>query len=373
MKQGVAELNASLNLSKGPLVAVDLFDLGAKKTCRLQIAIHHLVMDAISCHILLEDLDTAYRQLSQGEAIQLPPKTTAVKQWAQQLTAYAQSDALRVEAAYWLSLSWFQGSRLPVDYPGGVNTAASGRHLSICLSNEETRALLQEVPKAYNTQITDALLTALAQTLLRWTGARSHIVTLESHGREQIIEGVDLSRTVGWFTATFPTCLDLAETSGPGDALKAIKEQIRRIPNRGIGYGLLRYLAADKEIANQLRALPQPQVGFAYLGQLDQVLPNASPFGLKSIELSHGVGGGHRSHLLDISALVIDGRLQIDWAYSELIHRESTIKDLAHEFMEALRALITHRDSGESVDRTPSDFTGATLNQEDLDKIVASY
>src|SRR5262249_54955468 len=151
------------------------------------------------------------------------------------------------------------------DYPKGINTEASISTVSISLSVKETRALLEEVPQAYNTHITDVLLTALVQAFSKWTGTSSLLIDLEDRGREKIFEDVDLSRTVGWFATVFPVLLDLGEASHPADALKSIKEQLRRIPNRGLDYGVLRYLSGNAEITEQLQDLPQPEVSFQYL------------------------------------------------------------------------------------------------------------
>ena len=242
IEAAAAELQASLNLLEGPLLRGALFDLGPQKPGRLLLVIHHLAIDGVSWRILLEDLWTAYQQLSRGEAIQLPPKTTSFKRWAQRLAEHTQSEALQPGIAYWLSESRTRSSRLPVDSPGGANTVASARTVRVSLSTAETRVLLQEIPTAYHTQINDVLLTALVQAFAWWTGGRSLLLDLEGHGRETIVEAVDLSRTVGWFTTHFPVLLDLERPSCPGEALKSVKEQLCRIPNRGIGYGLLRSL-----------------------------------------------------------------------------------------------------------------------------------
>ena len=118
---------------------------------RLLVVIHHLVVDSVSWRILLSDLQMAYQQLSAGQMIRLPPKTTSFKHWAERLTAYAPSAELRQELTYWLAVPCAQVGRLPVDYPGDANTVAWARTVSVSLSTAETHALLQEVPKAYQT------------------------------------------------------------------------------------------------------------------------------------------------------------------------------------------------------------------------------
>jgi non-ribosomal peptide synthase protein (TIGR01720 family) len=366
-----AELQVRLNLSQGPMIQVALFELGAHRPARLLIIIHHLAVDGISWRILLEDLQLAYQQLSRREKVQLPPKTTSFQAWAKRLTDAARSGMFQPELEYWLEACRSETPSLPVDYPGGANTEASARTVSGSLTAEETRALLLEVPGAYRTQINDVLLTALLQAFSRWTGARSMTVDLEGHGREGILENVDLSRTVGWFTTIFPVFLELERTSDPGRALKSVKEQLRRIPNRGIGYGVLRYLSAGTACGRRLRALPQAEVSFNYLGRFDQVLSETALFrwGRESRGPSRSPNG-LRSHLLAINGVVRGNRLRMDWTYSGNFHRGKTIERLAQDFMEALRSLITHCVSPTAGGFTPSDFPEAGLSQEDLDSLI---
>jgi hypothetical protein len=254
----VAEFHASLSLEDGRLVRAVLIEMGAGEPGRLLLVIHHLVVDGVSWRVLLEDLQAAYTQLQRGADIVLPPKTTSFKEWAERLAAYARSDTPRDELAYWLADDPATHARLPLDRLDGENVLAAARSVSVTLGVEETRALLREVPQAYRTQINDVLLAALVQAIGQWTGDRTLLVDLEGHGREDLFADVDLSRTVGWCTSIFPVRLDLSEADGPGAALKAVKEQLRRVPRRGIGYGLLRHLAGDAEISARLEARPAP-------------------------------------------------------------------------------------------------------------------
>ncbi|MGH8473947.1 MAG: condensation domain-containing protein, partial [Gammaproteobacteria bacterium] len=222
----------------------------------------------------------------------------------------------------------------------------------------------------YHTQINDVLLTALVQSFERWTGERALLLDLEGHGREELFAEVDLSRTVGWFTTLFPVCLGL-QAEEPGEALKAVKEQLRAIPHRGIGYGVLRYLHPDPEVRAALQALPQAQVSFNYLGQLDAMLSEGSL--LRPAQEGSGPPHsprGQRPHLLDINGFVAGGRLQLQWTYSTRVHRRATVEHLAHGFLEALQALIAHCQSPEAGDCTPSDFPEVRLNQEQLEGIL---
>jgi amino acid adenylation domain-containing protein/non-ribosomal peptide synthase protein (TIGR01720 family) len=367
-------LQASLNLSAEPLLRAALFDYGVNQSNRLLLIIHHLAVDGVSWRILLEDLHTAYQQLSRGIAMQLPSKTSSFKDWALKLTQYGHSEPPKAEFEYWLTEVGTDITLLPVDYPldQQTNTRATTACVSVSLSAELTNILLQEVPSAYNTQINDVLLTVLVQSFAQWTGQYSLLVDLEGHGREEVFEDIDLSRTVGWFTSVFPIRLQLDKQNHPGDALKSIKEQLRRLPKRGIGYGILRYLSQNAE---QLRALPQAQVSFNYLGQFAQEF-SASAAMWKFVQESGGADNSplqHRNYLLELNALVINGKLQLNWTYNQNFHQQSTIERLAQWFMAALQTLINHCQSPDTGGYTPSDFPEAELSQKELEDIMSAF
>ena len=216
------------------------------------------------------------------------------------------------------------------------------------------------------------LLTALAQAFAAWTGTSQLLLDLEGHGREEILEGVDLSRTVGWFTSVFPVLLDLTESGSVAEAIKAIKEQLRRIPQRGIGYGLLRYLSGNADSAEGLRALPQAEVRFNYLGQFERAIADSPLFELAP-ESSGPASSKQekRSYLLEVNGLVVQGQLRIVWGYSEQMHKQTTIEQLAQHYLRAIRLLIAHCQSAEAGGYTPSDFPQARLNQHQLDRFMA--
>ncbi|AFZ30325.1 amino acid adenylation domain protein [Gloeocapsa sp. PCC 7428] len=364
------ELQASLDLSNGSIVKVALFDLGSQQNNRLLFIIHHLAVDGVSWRILLSDLQTAIEKLQQNQTIQLPAKTTSFKQWSERLQEYANTKTLHAQLDFWCSELRKQVSPLPVDYVGGLNNVSTSKTFSVFLNETETQALLQEVPAKYHTQINDVLLTALARTFAAWTGEQTLLVNLEGHGREDIFTDVDLSRTVGWFSTVFPVLLNLENSATVGDALKAIKEQLRSIPNRGFDYGVLRYLCSNT--AKNLAAIPQAEVCFNYLGQIDQVLQESSLFKLASE--SSGTERSplaSRRHLIDISGFVSRGCLQLNWTYSTEIHKHSTLSSLADKFVQALREIISHCQSADAGGYTPSDFSKAKVSQKDLDFLLA--
>jgi non-ribosomal peptide synthase protein (TIGR01720 family) len=371
IKDNAAQLHSSLNLSTGPMLRAAYFDLGAEQKGRLLLIIHHLCVDGVSWRVLLEDLRLAYEQLQRREEVKLPTKTTSFKRWAEQLHEYAQGDELKAEADYWLATISGDVSPLPVDHPTGANTVGGVRHVKTRLDAEDTRALLQEVPKVLRTEINDMLLTALAQVTTQWTRATQLLVDVEGHGREALFDGVDVSRTAGWFTSIYPVLLDTTGTRDAWSLLKIVKERQRAIPRRGVGYGLLRYLRQGDDLAEQLRRLPSAQIQFNYLGQLDDALMEDSPF----TPASESSGptqhpDAERRYLLEISASVERGELQVIWSYSGEMYDRETIEQLAGDYLQALRDLLKRGLSGEEVVLTAADFPKARIKQEHLDKLL---
>ncbi|SEN19156.1 non-ribosomal peptide synthase domain TIGR01720/amino acid adenylation domain-containing protein [Stigmatella aurantiaca] len=362
------ELQEGFDLSQGLLLRAALLHLGAGQTGRLLLAIHHFVVDFVSWRILLEDLNTAYQQLCRGEPVVLAAKTTSFKRWAGKLEEYAQSP-LEEDRAYWLQPRE-PVRALPVDRVGGANTQESARGVTVSLDVEPTRALLQEVPGAYRAHINDVLLAVLAQSLAQWTGSRQVLVDLEGHGREELFEDVNLSRTVGWFTTLFPVQLDLPEATSPAPVLESVREELRRLPHRGIGYGLLRYLRKDGA-AQGLLSRPQAEVSFNYWGQIDLMGQGSAPFVLSSELGGPEFGRKHRRpHLLAVEARVFGGKLEVTWLYSENVHARATVEALAQNFMASLRTLIAGRTSPEAARYIPSDFPLAQLDRAALEQVL---
>jgi non-ribosomal peptide synthase protein (TIGR01720 family) len=259
---------------------------------------------------------------------------------------------------------------LPVDHHLGDNTVASTATVTIALAVEETQALLQDVPGIYHTQINDVLLTAMAEALRKWTSATSLLVDLEGHGREEILDDIDLSRTVGWFTTITPVVLQVAPSFQPGTAMTSIKEQLRRIPNRGIGYGVLRYLGTDGP-RTKLETAREPEISFNYLGQIDPVAPRFGFFGAANdFAGSLYSPRGNRCHLIDCIGNVVERQLRLSFTYSVNFHRAETIQRLADDYREALRAIIEHCQSAEAGGFSASDFLAARMSQDDFNNLL---
>ena len=146
-----------------------IIDYGRSKGNLLLIVIHHLAVDVVSWSILLEGIETAYRQISTQQSVQLPARSSSFRDWAQRLTHYAQTPKLRRELAFWTDESRRKVRPVPLDFTGGDNTESSARKFSVSLTRAETKDLLQEVPRVAGTMINDLLLTALAMAFSEWT------------------------------------------------------------------------------------------------------------------------------------------------------------------------------------------------------------
>jgi amino acid adenylation domain-containing protein/non-ribosomal peptide synthase protein (TIGR01720 family) len=331
-----------IDLAAGPLVKAVLVD-----NTTVLLAVHHLVVDGVSWRILLEDLNTAYEQALRGVPIDLGPKSTSFQEWSRRLAEHDFTDDIK----HWNTIS--PATPVPVD-GRGPNTVASTKSVRMQLSERETTILLRELPRLYHTHANDVLLSAVGRVMARWTGDDDVLIDLEGHGREELFDDVDLSRTVGWFTTMFPVALSLPSQNW-GVTLKSVKEQLRAIPRRGLSYGAL----GDK--VQQARA----EVSFNYLGQFDW------PTG----RLYRGVGGldldasplHERFHLVDLVGKVEHKRLEFTWFYSSNVHSEGTIQALADELHATLREIIQQPGPG---GHTPSDFPLARLTQGQADRIA---
>ncbi|MGH3672082.1 MAG: amino acid adenylation domain-containing protein, partial [Pseudonocardiaceae bacterium] len=368
MDQVIEEVRAGFDLERPPLLAAALFQRGAGQYPVLFLSVHHLVVDGVSWRILLEDLDTAYRQVAGGQAIDLGAKTTSFRDWARRLTEHATNGGFARDLSYWSSVCAETCPALPAGGTG-PNTAATTRSVTVRLDADRTRALLHDVPGVYRTQINDVLLAALGTVITGWAGSRRVLIDLEGHGREEIFDGVDLSRTLGWFTTIFPVAIQIPERRDWATTLKAVKEQLRAIPHRGLSYGALRHLTG----AGGLTGKPAPQISFNYLGQFDWAgtvadhgLYQRIPDGLDS----DAGPTTTRDHLLDVAGRVEHEQLELTWYYSEEVHDESTVTQLAQAMIGALQQIVEHCARPGAGGRTPSDFPLAGLDQLQVDRLV---
>jgi amino acid adenylation domain-containing protein/non-ribosomal peptide synthase protein (TIGR01720 family) len=380
---------AGMEPGRGVLLRALLADLdpdtGAQ---RLLIAVHHLVVDAVSWAILLEDLETGYRQAEAGEAIRLPAKTASVQAWSARLAGYASSDAARAE----LRRHWATGqAEQPLDPPPNPpGTIAQSKDDVVRLDAAQTAALLHEAPEAFGVGVEDILLTALAVAACRTSGRDAVLVDVEGHGREAVFDDVDPSRTVGWFTTLHPLELAAASQDDPVDVLHEVAARRERIPNKGIGYGVLAHLA-DPDTRALLATRPRARIAFNYFGR-DTAAPPAAPAADAAADpAAHSAASfgppldvprGNeihpdfvRPHPVAVNAAV---HRTADGGETLVAHltrecaapRPGEGRDLADAFAEALTVLLRRAAGSSLADRR---ITRAALSRDDLAKISERF
>ncbi|MCA1217775.1 condensation domain-containing protein, partial [Streptomyces sp. 8L] len=336
VREAALRAQQALDLRGGALVK-GVFLRGPEASPRLFLAVHHMVMDGVSWRILLEDLATAYAQLAAGRHADLGVRSSSYQLWARRLTDLVRSGGLDHEIAYWR-----KAVSGVADIAGTGSATSTYGELAVesaVVDRATTEALLQRAPAAYRTQINDVLLAALGRVLGEWAG-EPVTIALEGHGREELFDDVDLSRTVGWFTTIYPVTLDVPEGPWPS-ALKAVKKALRKLPGRGLGYGALRYLSVPGSAAHTaLAAAPHPRISFNYLGQWDGAHGEGGLVRDRLDSLGADQAPGQkRPHLLDVVAAVENGELRIDWMYAPSIHTPATVRRLADECATALRQI----------------------------------
>jgi amino acid adenylation domain-containing protein/non-ribosomal peptide synthase protein (TIGR01720 family) len=363
LEQEAAQWQRSLDLRNGPILRIVWFETGKGHRDRLLWIIHHLAVDGVSWRILLEDFDCLWQGQGELDAA-LPSKTTSFKEWAVESDRYANEHSTAQALAYWRKAAK-AASRLPVDCPGD-NIVESVEQVMESLNSEETTALLQRVPPVYHTQINDVLLTALVDVLAERTGSPRVCVDLEGHGREHLFDHLDVSRTVGWFTTMFPVLIEKSYSRDAGERLRSVKEQLRQVPQQGIGYGWLRYIKDDEVLRHERSS----DVLFNYLGQLDQAAESKS---FKMAQESSGARQdprSRRSHLLEIVGSVTGGQLRMRWSYSRQQFKSDTVQRMAARFMAALREVIDHCETAQTGIHTPSDFSLVDVDQATLNRLA---
>jgi amino acid adenylation domain-containing protein/non-ribosomal peptide synthase protein (TIGR01720 family) len=371
-----------LDPRRGRMLHAVWLDPGPGRPGWVVLAIHHLAVDGVSWRILLPDLATAWAAAAAGSPPRLDPITTPFRRWAHLLAADAA--ARRPELPMWTATLRDPQVTLAPRRPAAPGTPIRVRRCT--LPPEQTGPLLTTVPAWCRGRTDDALLTALAAAVRQWcarhgvTGG-ALLVDVEGHGRHDL-PGVDLSRTVGWFTTVHPVRLDLgtldtaeilAGGAAAGRALKMVKEAQRAAPDAGVGYGLLRHL--DPQAGPELAALPRPAVGFNYLGRL--AVGEAGDW--------RPVPGGFRGggtevaprYQLSLDAYVEDGPqgpvLSAEWAWPAGTLPEDTVGELVDLWQAAIGALIACTARAGSGGLTPSDVPLVSLSQADIERLEADW
>ena len=366
----VASEQTGLNLQQGPLLRAVLFKTEEDMPDRLLIVAHHLIMDAVSLRVLVEQLD---RFCSSSEVTAIDERPVTARSWAGQLESIAQTPAILNEIEYWTRLKDARIASLPVDSTG-PNRESSTIALQKLLSQAKTQDLLRTVPDIYLAAIDELLLAALADAVCAWAGMESPLIEVERHGREMAGIEMDLSRSIGWFTATCPVLVSgRVDPGGATDWVRAAKEAMRSVPDGGIGFGLLRYVCADPSVRDKMRDLPVPEISFNYLGDLDRAFQGSGRFRRPEL-ITAGTRSGRsqRTHLLEIDAGVLNGNLSVSFRFSGDVFKTETIERLANLFVERLESLIERAMTGHAIYYSTTDFPLATLDQQQLDRLTVS-
>ncbi|SDH29118.1 non-ribosomal peptide synthetase [Chitinophaga filiformis] len=357
------QLQASIDLEHGPLMKVVLFQLPDGD--RLLIIVHHLVMDGISWRILSEDIQSLYEQYEKGQSLALPLKTDAYKLWAEKLHAYAQTDDCRQELKYWLSLTEQPLPSLPRDHEIVSNTLADRGADTFELDEATTVQLLEKVPNAFGTEVNDILLTALSCALEKTFNIRKCLVALEGHGREEIFgEEVDITRTIGWFTNVYPVLLDISRADTLSRKIIHVKESLHRVPQKGIRYGILKYLG-DEATQQALHTQQQPVISFNYLGEFKP--------GLALAEEDHGRNtdeSWNAFYSLDVGGIVINKKLQLSIEYNVKEYDAATIDTLIQAYKTSLLEVISNCLQQQKRILTPCDLTFKDIPEALLEKLT---
>ncbi|MFH1488095.1 MAG: amino acid adenylation domain-containing protein, partial [Pseudomonadota bacterium] len=360
-------LQSGLDLSSGRLCCAAHF-LTGEETDRLFMAIHHLVVDAVSWSILLEDLD---RFLAREPAA---AKTTSYKTWALRLLDLAGSKTMEAHQDYWIGQTAnVTLQALPFDGPGGENIESSARTVKEILRSELTVDLMEKAHSAYHTRGSELLLSALGPALSAWAGRDNGTwsVNLETHGREALFEDVDFSRTAGWFTAIYPVLLDGSCGQDPGERIMQTKEALRAAQPHGIAYGLIR-THGEKETGRALARMESP-IGFNYLGKIEApALTYIKGFAEEDTGMPYGPAN-RRPHAIDLNLFIRDGRLHILFSFSQNRFRAETIEGLCRLYVRSIEEMTGHCLSEGAGGFTPSDFPLASLDQPGLDALVDTY
>jgi non-ribosomal peptide synthase protein (TIGR01720 family) len=332
----LSRLVASIDLSTPPLLRAIFADLGPSRPQQLLLAVHHFAYDTVSARILREDLQSAYEQLARGAAVSLPAKQTSFKEWAHRLRAYARSDDASREAAYWQSLPWSACTRLTASAEESLPLAMGT--VTVSVDEEETGAILLAAQRTFRVRLEEVLLSALTHSLATLTGGRRFAIDLMHHGRVSLWDDVDVSRTVGWFSTAVPALLDVSGTGDATATLKGVSEQLRRMPNEGIGFGILKYFGdgAGPETAIA------PEISLNHLGRIGgghaDALFRLARFGEgASFDMAPLVP---RDHLIELTTYVYANRLCMQWQYRRGACPEAAIRDAAQRAVDHLRALI---------------------------------
>ncbi|MDQ1558187.1 MAG: hypothetical protein QOD32_1247 [Pyrinomonadaceae bacterium] len=382
IEQVAARVQASLNLEVGRLVTALRFEVantdgGTGDGGRLLVVAHHLVIDGVSWRILLDQVERVYQDVQAGSESALRGQGSSFGQWAQALVREAESDETRGELAYWLTQQPRADEGLPRDSETGANTVASSESIAVEFDEAQTDVLLREVPRRMRAQVEEVLVLGVVEALREWGGSESVVVECEGHGREPLA-GVDVTQTVGWFTTLYPVRFTQAtESDGSNndgamsnsdvtmaERLREVRDQLRAVPRKGLGYGLLKYVGQAEELRGA-----SAEVSFNYLGQWDANLGGLFGGAKESAGASQWEGE-ERSHLIGVNGSVSGARLRMVWTYSRDLHKAETMERVAALFRRTVEQVVAACSDQRSAP-VAADFPLAKLDDKRLKGVLA--
>ncbi|MBP7653547.1 amino acid adenylation domain-containing protein [Candidatus Dependentiae bacterium] len=360
------KIQSGINLETGPLMKCVLFRTEEKDL--LLIVIHHLVIDGVSWRILLEDLNYGYSLALNKEEVKFPLKTDSFKKYAEELIKYSTTPLLLKELEYWQKMI----DNSAHEFFNAVILLKNIKNETLVLEKELTEKILRSVHFAYNTKINDILLAALADAFHKSFGKENLLVELETHGRDEILRDINISRTIGWFTAMYP--LILKNYDDISKLIKETKEVLRRVPNNGIGYWILKYLTPYEHTKSLQFDKLHPQVLFNYLGEMSSNEQSKSIFDFSQTGSGKSISSDFElRHPIEINAVTVDNKINFDIAYNPEIYSQQQIQLFFENYKTALSEIAEHCISRNYSEKTPSDYTIKNMSISDYDILKDKY
>ncbi|MBX7043514.1 MAG: amino acid adenylation domain-containing protein [Ignavibacteria bacterium] len=356
-------LNTLTDLHSGRLINAACFRMPGGSD-RILFNVHHICIDGVSWRILLEDFIDAYSTVVSGKEIRPAQEGASFREWTSMLSAFAKEGKADSNISLWNAVTDDGGTSSLTGADLSANTHSNSARITVELDEDNTKRLLNDANRAYNTGINDLLISALVMAFGKATGEHSLVIDLEGHGRDEMTEETDISNTVGWFTAIYPVRFSV--TSGVEETIKSVKETLSRHSPAGITYGMLRYM--NKGVSKVRET--DPKIIFNYLGQFKDEIAEGWKFSHDSLKLHTG-GDELRQHAIEMNSMVASSKFVLDIDYPSLSMSEAAAAEFADFYIDSLKKIIEHCTNAGSTTYTASDFAASGLDQQELDNLLS--
>ena len=366
LERNASTAEGSLDIGAGRNIALLVCTTDGRPT-RLLVTVHHLVVDGVSWSPMIEDWAAAYAALVAGDVPRLPPRSTSFQSWSRALTGAADDARFAGSRSFW-DATVTDSDDARALRTSAANTEESARTVIRSLDADETAQLLRSTGASNVDAVTveDLLLTSATIAVPPRLGQSCFTAVLEGHGREELVdESADISRTVGWFTSQFPITLAVSDPADLDGCLDEVRTQLRGIPERGIAFGIERYLVAD----SPLRAVDFPTTAFNYLGQLDRNFAVSTPFAAVRELVGAIDPANRRPHLLGLLCVIHHGRLvvTVDHLPDHLPDVEAAA--LADDLIRVVRSLIDRSPAAKRATGALAEFDLVDLSESDASQL----